>query len=307
MNLEQPSVLYKYRDDSLRTEEILTKGMVWLATADHLNDPLECKTGKVSETWKRDAIRDMKNGQMSGFIMSAIPSLEGKEPFYSLSHRAAKKWFKRLKKLDNTKKKYTAIRSFLKDHGRELSGPAKLFDSFEKQLSRVGVFSLSECPVNQLMWAHYGANHTGLVIGFSSAESKLASSANTLKVVYDNQKPVFSGGFIDKIAVYATAGGGQKSEQSIGFSDKTYRAAFSTKPLEWSYEKEWRYVEEQGGLYPWPGPIVTVVFGLRMPHDRRKRYVEIISSVVKYPVEFKEIIMTPDFSAFEMTPWLETK
>ncbi len=49
MSTIPPSLLYKYRDDSIRTEEIITNGKIWLATANQLNDPLECKTGQIPE------------------------------------------------------------------------------------------------------------------------------------------------------------------------------------------------------------------------------------------------------------------
>lgn len=300
-----PSPLYKYRDDSIRTEEIITNGKIWLATASQLNDPLECKTGQIPEEWKRKSIREMEDAQMSGFVMSAVPALEGKQPFYSLSHRAAKRWFQTLKRLKTRKDKYAAIRAFLKDQGRDISRPAELFDRFDRQLSSVGVFSLSECPDNQLMWAHYASSHTGLSIGFARVpNSKLASQENTIPVTYSDAKPVFEGGFINQVSMFATSDGGVRNEQKIGFNDSTYRAAFSTKPVVWSYEKEWRYVEETGGLFLWPGPITTVVFGLKMPHARRKHYSSLVQRHVPNSVEFVEITTSSDNSTFVMNPWL---
>ena len=142
----RPQVFYKYREDSSRTGEIITKGMVWLATAEGLNDPLECRTGKIPDEWKRKSIREMENAQMGGFVMSAMPALKGKQSFYSLSPRATKRWFQGLKRLKTRKEKYAKIRSFLKDHGRDISRPAELFEKFENQLSQAGIFSLSECP-----------------------------------------------------------------------------------------------------------------------------------------------------------------
>jgi hypothetical protein len=228
MSAIPPSPLYKYRDDTVRTEEIITTGKIWLATANQLNDPLECKTGQIPEEWKRKRIREMEDAQMSGFVMSAVPALEGKQSFRSLSHCAAKRWFQRLKRLKTRKEKYAAIREFLKDHGRDISRPAELFEKFDRQLSSVGVFSLSECPDNQLMWAHYASSHTGLAIGFGRVpDSKLASQENTMPVTYSDAKPIFEGGFINQVSMFATSGGGVRNEQKIGFSDSTFRAALS--------------------------------------------------------------------------------
>lgn len=54
------------------------------------------------------------------------------------------------------------MRSVHEKHGIQLSKPEDFFINFEKQLSRVGVFSLTERPDNELMWAHYSKSHTGL-------------------------------------------------------------------------------------------------------------------------------------------------
>ena len=182
MSAAQPSPLFKYRDDSARTEQIITNGKVWLSTANQLNDPLECKTGQISEEWKRKKIREMEDAQIGGFAVAAAPAMTGERPFFSLSHRAAKKWFKQFRRLKAHKERYSAVRSFLKDQGNELSRPAELFERFDRQLAQVGVFSLSECPDNQLMWAHYAASHTGIAIGFERVSaSKLASSEHTMQ------------------------------------------------------------------------------------------------------------------------------
>jgi hypothetical protein len=299
-----PSLLFKYRGDSEKTEEIITSGNVWLSTPDKLNDPLECKTGQIPDDWKRNQIRQMEDAQMSGFVMSATPALEGGHTFYSLSSRATKRWFQGLRRLKTRKEKYGAIRSFLRDQGRVMSRPRELFERFEKQLAHVGVFSLSESPDNQLMWAHYAASHTGLAFGFKrTPKSKLGSTEHALQVVYDNVKPSFTTDFINQISTGATPDGGVKSEQKIGFADPTFRAAFSTKPVEWSYEKEWRYVEETNGLFPWPGPLETVVFGLKMPETRRKYYAALVRKTLTTPVEFFQIKATADSSSIAMVSW----
>lgn len=300
-----PSPLYKYRDDSTRTEEIITKGQIWLATASQLNDPLECRTGQIPEEWKRKSIQKSEDAQMAGFLMSAHLALKSEQSFYSLSQRATKRWLRKLERLKTRKAKYSAIRSFLKDHGRDISRPAELFDKFERQLSSVGVFSLSESPDNQLMWAHYAASHTGLAIGFSRLQkTKLASQENTFLVTYSDAKPIFESGFISQVSMFLASDGKIRNEQQIGLNDPTFRAAFSTKPVVWSYEKEWRYVEETGGLFPWPGPITTVVFGLKMPNVRRKHYASLVQQYVPNTVEFVEITTSPDNSAFVMNSWL---
>jgi hypothetical protein len=153
------------------------------------------------------------------------------------------------------------------------------------------------------MWAHYASNHTGLAIGFGTVSgSKLASSEYTMKVVYANAKPTFDDGFINQLSIKAS-GVGIRSDQKIGFSDPTFRAAFSTKPDAWSYEREWRYVEESSGFFPWPGPIETIVFGFKMPVERRRHFVSLVSKAILHPVKFYEIKLAVSNAHFEMIPW----
>jgi len=299
----RPQIYYKYRDDSSRTEQIFTSGQVWLSTAAHLNDPLECRTGQIPEGWKRQKVRVMETMQMAGMLTVAVPAAKQGRPFMSYSNRAIRKWLDRLKRLKAHREKYALVRSFFRDHGQEISRPAELFSDFEKQLANVGVFSLSEVPDNQLMWAHYASSHQGLAIGFRAEHgNKLASEEHTIPVTYSDDKPVFDEGFLSQISMSGQPGSDMQSNLRIAFADKTFRAAFSTKPVIWLYEREWRYVEEASGLFPWPGPMTTVIFGLNMPRDRRLRYKAIVAQSIAHPVEFFEIARTANGASLAMKP-----
>ena len=89
-----PRILYKFRGDSERTEEIITGGNVWLAVAATLNDPLECRTGKISEQWKRDTIQSLEMGQIMGVVMPP-PDFKPPSTLFSLSPRDTRRWFKK--------------------------------------------------------------------------------------------------------------------------------------------------------------------------------------------------------------------
>jgi Protein of unknown function (DUF2971) len=291
----RPHIFYKYRDDSTRTEQILTSGKVWLSTAAQLNDPLECRTGQIPEWWKREKIRVMETMQMAGMLTMASKAVTERAPFFSYSSRRIRRWLDKLQRLKTHREKYAAVRSFFKDHNQDISRPAELFSNFEKQLAGVGIFSLSEVPDNQLMWAHYASSHTGLALGFKAQpESKLSSEEQTIAVTYGDEKPVFDEGLLTTISMTGTSGSQMTSTMSVAFSDPTFRAAFSTKPAIWAYEREWRYVEETSGLFPLAGPISYVVFGLNMPKARRKHYETLVSQNIESPVEFFEISRSPD-------------
>jgi hypothetical protein len=298
-----PKILYKYREDSAFTEAIVTGRTVWLATAATLNDPLECQTGEIPEEWKRRTIRRLEDAQIEGFVMSYIQSKGAGIPFYSLSPREAKLWWKRLKRLETRQKKIAAVRAFLKAHGRDISTPGQLFSTFEKQLSQVGIFSMSECPDSQLMWSHYADGHTGLAFGFECIPgSKLSNPNHTMRVTYNDTKPVFDGGFKNEVSFFLQPGGEMQSRQKISFDDPTLRAAISMKPIAWSYEKEWRYIEESSGSFPWPGPLATVIFGMRMQQDRREHYRRSFATHLSAPVRYYEMKAQPAAAGIVVEP-----
>ena len=50
-------VFYKYRTDSRFSEELITSGNVFLATARQLNDPFECSLQDISKDWRTEQIK----------------------------------------------------------------------------------------------------------------------------------------------------------------------------------------------------------------------------------------------------------
>jgi len=268
--ISPPSTLFKYRDDSERTASIFESKKVWLSSSSQLNDPLECKTGEIPIAWQEATIRQLEMGQLMGML--GMPGQELPAALFSLSERQTKRWWKRFRGLSH-KQKVAAMRQLYADHGRELSRPENIFRDMQKRLKAVGIFSLSESIDNELMWAHYGGNHSGIALGFGcNPDCKLGKPKHMLPVMYALDKPVFKAGFKNEVSIYAAAGGGTKSVSRVSFEDDVFRAAISTKTPAWNYEREWRYVEESSGLFDWPGPLASITFGLKMAPERRSFY-----------------------------------
>lgn len=78
-----PTILFKYREDSARSEEILLNKKIWLSVADQLNDPVECRTGVIPEDWRLQTIRQMEAAQIMGVL--GIPFPGEPETLFSLS------------------------------------------------------------------------------------------------------------------------------------------------------------------------------------------------------------------------------
>ncbi|MEM5428247.1 DUF2971 domain-containing protein [Cupriavidus oxalaticus] len=282
-----PSTLFKYRDDSERTESIFKERKVWLSSPSQLNDPLECKTGEIPKAWEAATIRQLEEGQLMGMV--GMPVQKFPATLFSLSERQTKRWWKRFRGLSH-KQKVAAMRQLYADHGRDLSRPEAIFQDMRKRLKAVGVFSLSAAIDNELMWAHYGGNHFGIALGFGCApDCKLTKPRHTLPVTYALEKPTFKTGFKNEVTFYAAPGGGTKSVGRVSFEDEVFRAAISTKTPVWNYEREWRYVEESSGLFDWPGPLVSVTFGLKMTPERRNYYRRLAEAAAGKDVRFFEV------------------
>lgn len=283
----QPSTLFKYRDDSARTESIFKDKQVWLSSPGQLNDPMECMTGEIPNVWEAATIRQLEISHLMG--MYGIPGQNQPPTLFSLSPRETKRWFKRFRDLSH-KQKVTAMRQLYANHGIELSKPEAIFRDMRKRLASVGIFSLSEVNDSELMWSHYGSNHSGLAIGFGrNTDCMLGNSRHTIQVTYASEKPVFKAGFKNEVAIHASSDGSTRSTSRVSFEDDVFRAAISTKTPAWAYEREWRYVEESSGLHAWPGRLVSVTFGLQMPSERRRYYRTLIESNVSTNVEFFEV------------------
>lgn len=123
----------------------------------------------------------------------------------------------------------------------------------------VGVLSLSEDPKNILMWAHYADDHNGVCIEFKRDVSNiLGQSDSTKKVVYAASYPKI------KIMDFKNQ------------NPKIFERILRTKSKDWSYEKEWRVIIENGNeSHPIPGEIVSIIFGVRAP----QRNIDIIKKL----------------------------
>jgi len=221
--------------------------------------------------------------------MQGMSGQELSATLFSLNERQTKRWWKRFRGLSH-KQKVAAMRQLYADHGMDLSRPEEIFRDMRKRLKVVGIFSLSAATDNELMWAHYGGNHSGVALGFGcDPDCKLTNPRHTLPVMYASEKPTFATGFKNEVTVYAAPGGGTKSVGRVSFEDDVFRAAISTKTPAWNYECEWRYVEESSGLFDWPGPLVSVTFGLKMTPERRNHYRGLAEAATGKDVRFFEV------------------
>ncbi|MBK0026982.1 DUF2971 domain-containing protein [Stenotrophomonas sp. S48] len=269
-------ILYKYRALSERTSEIIRKKKVWLAKPSSLNDPNECRFEPPDPAQVRKVVADVKNAQLAGFIADAALAQKDGRSFFTLRGRAINRLLSRIKKSSGLDKKHKVAQGFLKEVGTPgFSDPYDQPNSIDRIVERVGIFSLSEDPLNMLMWSHYGDSHKGVALGFAaSTGSRLADPKFCQSVRYEDGAMAFdfSVGRLTGVAVIRDPNGTMRTEGYVQIDDRQIQNALFTKTTDWAYEKEWRYYEPTFGEYDHPGELVEVIFGLNLPLKEQEEF-----------------------------------
>jgi Protein of unknown function (DUF2971) len=211
--------LYKY----LTSEriDVLQRGLIRFTQAKSLNDPFELQPGFTKlergldfAAWRPtpDQLETMIRQQVVSVDLNPAQK-EQVEALIGLLRRQPELLEPAFKQMEPL---FSAIEPVLLDRGRE-----QLADGLR---SRIGVLSLSEISNDPTMWAHYGSNHRGYVIGFTvehpyfnRARSEDDQFFHLRKVDYETPptEPVFL--------------------KSMRTEDILFR-----KDECWSHEREWR-------------------------------------------------------------------
>ena len=152
---------------------------------------------------------------------------------------------------------------------------------FEARANTVGVLSLAERKDNLLTWAHYADSHRGVCVEFDRSREPLRTAA--LKVFYSEDYPE-----VDFFQILERID--EDSDEAIRIRLRFFQSLCLTKSLEWSYEAEWRVIDEflGGKLQRFPEGIVTAVYlGCRMEEEDEKRILKWISSGPLNPKVFR--------------------
>jgi len=280
-------ILYKYRDDSQYTEAIIKEQVVWFAKPDTLNDPFECSIQNISNAKIAKAVKD----EMDEYNKSIIQS-NWKSP----------KWAtEKIMRLIMTQggffshlQKGTEID--LNKEERCYFVPEIKYILAKKIIENAGVFSLSESSDNELMWGYYGDGGKGVTIGFSISEKEdfndFTDYCLLLKVNYSGQNISFEKIVNTSVAMIADNDRKPCYFQVPAFNDSFLKSVFSTKNIEWAYEKEWRLVSQLSGKRKFKVPISEIVFGLKCPRATKIKYITLTQKYISYSVEFFEIVQS---------------
>lgn len=290
----QMKILYKYRSVGERTTDIICKKKVWLAMPETLNDPNECRFESPDPAQVRQAAEQIKQQQLEGFIMSALTAHRNGQDFFSLKGRLINRLLSRIKKASGQEARYKVAAGFLKEVGSiGFSDAYGQANSIGSNLKNLGIFSLSEDPLNMLMWSHYGDSHKGLAIGFAASNgSRLANPNHCRPVRYKSGASTFdfSGRRSVGLAYYKSLDGGIRPEAYVRIDDEQVQNVIFTKTEDWKYEKEWRYYEPHYGEYDHPGEVAEVVFGLNMPLEEREKFAAVCRGSIGNNVQFRSVV-----------------
>ena len=266
-------ILYKYRGINDNTKNILLDNKIWYASIPSLNDPNEGLVKEITAQNADDFIKTTKESQLSGFVTGL--SMQMNNP-------GIKRIMNRIARQKGFEQKYRLMVDFYNSRGRRLSRAEGFLDSIDTMIKNVGILSLSDNPLNTLMWSHYGDNHKGIVIGISNFKE---DAYEPIHYVQQGETPEINlKGYISVLKMYAN-----HNTLEIGFNDPSLQAALKTKTLEWNYESEWRGFKEEFGLYPLDGRISEIIFGINCNETDREEIRKIIADGNHGHVSYKEI------------------
>ena len=194
----------------------------------------------------------------------------------------------------------------LRDFHKEASSPSFLEDEAEEQqngLSElVGVICLTEDNLNRLMWAHYGESHKGFVAEFRCAEYSCTKEGER------------------SVATCLTPFGGankvwyQQQPPARKRDGSNTRDVCWTKHELWTYEQEWRVVEDlkkadshpkrNGFLLLWfkPTDLLRVIVGLKVEPKVKFQLRQMLNHKEFEHVRKEEMFINPETRGLDTRP-----
>lgn len=197
-----PPKLYKYYSINDYLYEVIKSSSCWFSRSSDFNDPFDCNL-------------DISIGNSVGEIMD---NMERNSMFRLLKEEL-------LQRSDDVKyagKRLLAKPFFIK---RIINEVHKYYIN-----QNIGVYCLSEDPMNILMWSHYADSHKGICLEFDIKRGGFFYN-NLLPVQYRKRYPKF------ELSDY-------QDEENMMFT--MHQQAICTKSVLWKYEKERRVIADDG-------------------------------------------------------------
>ena len=105
----------------------------------------------------------------------------------------------------------------------------KFLSEFEDLRTRMGIACLSETDDSLLMWAHYANNHSGICVEYELLEFNSQLHFSPVPIVYTDER----------VCIHTL-------ETLANDIQGLFIESLTSKSPEWSYEKEWRIIRDDG-------------------------------------------------------------
>jgi hypothetical protein len=151
----------------------------------------------------------------------------------------------------------------------------------KEDMKQYGVLCFSEIGDDILMWSHYSGAHTGFCLQFERQEANdLGSYDRCVPVIYDGIYPKYS---LPELT-----------------DPKNVVRIMTLKSPRWSYEQEWRMLVHPGQRsHPYPGTLVGITFGARMPKEDRT----VIATVLGEGLSYREAVISETSFDVNIVPY----
>jgi hypothetical protein len=165
---ELPSILYKYRDWSVKNHrKLISNQEIYFPRPSEFNDPFD---GNIPVRWD---------------LMTYEECFKKNLDIINIAHKD-----KDQRLVREYAKKVTDEKTLWHPDKLKKERPEQL----EKWNSIIGLFSLSSIPDNILMWSHYSFNHTGFVVGLDSESLMDKYDFDYIDpIVYQEDYPLITG------------------------------------------------------------------------------------------------------------------
>ena len=276
MDRKLPKRLYKYREFSNRTLDMIVSDQVYFADPSTFNDPLDTRPSLEADVEIEELekiLRRFFERRINAEMTAAAKSIRYRGPrtmdhIERQSRRQADRFVKEIK-YHSTSASYEPEKQqrFLLRHSIE----EELFRQYDK-----GIVSLAERSTCPLMWSHYGDQHRGVCIGYS-VPARVEEDVH--KVKYRGSRLVQAG----KVA--AMMDGSDSARRHID------EAVLLRKAGSWNYEREWRLLGPLG-LENSPLEMEEIIFGMRCKGSTKYAVMKALEGR-EHPVKFHEMREVP--------------
>lgn len=246
----QPKTFYRYRSFSTTTLDSLCHDMLFFSHPGEFNDPLDCSPTLTCDSGNED-LRQLLTFFVSKRVSSEVLSHLSSARFKgSSAAEHAHKHAIRETERELANIAYNATNPEY-DGAVEENESWLLRQAIELELRRWyerGVCCFSTSYSSPLLWSHYGDQHQGICIGYSTKRNPVP---RLQKVVYGGSRAIKTSSLCEVFL--------NDNKQAAAALDED---VLLRKARGWRYEAEWRLIGEQG-LRDSPLLLTDVTFGIR--------------------------------------------